>query len=190
MRYGMFIGLISTLLVAGCNQQQGTVYRQPIEDARRILIATELSPAAFGALSYPVKARSDGASDIVWIVNRGSAEAFRFVASLRDAGKGATRVRVGIKGVTSGPLGNVEQRLAEHATIKKYLLTAMEEQVAAALERRSFNMARVYPAMGVATVANFGAIMAQFDRASEQHKRQSRANIEKAYRDEAAGKRY
>jgi len=66
----------------------------------------------------------------------------------------------------------------------------LEEQVAAALERRQFEMARVYPAMGMAAAANFGAIMTQFEKASQQNKRRSRANIEKAYREEAAGIRF
>jgi hypothetical protein len=66
----------------------------------------------------------------------------------------------------------------------------MNERIASALERRPFEMSRIYPVMGVATLANINAIMAQFDRASEQYKRSSRANIEKAYRDEARGVDY
>lgn len=185
MKYGIPFIAASMLFVAGCNQQPGILYPQPIDEARRILIGTELSPMVFGSLPSLSSGRAVGTSDVVWIVRAGNAEAFRFIATLRDAGENATRIQVQIKGVTGGPFGNVEQKLAERSTIKKFYLAAMEEQVAAALEGRAYDMARIYPALGVAAVANMPAILAQFDRAAEQHKRKVRANIERAYRNEA-----
>lgn len=185
MRISILLMAASMLLVAGCKQQPGTLYQQPMSEARRILIATEPPALVFGSLPSLSSGRAEGASDVVWIVRQGSVEVFRFIATLHDEGDSATRVQVRIQGVTSGRFGNVEQRLAEHSTIRKLYLAAMEEQVAAALERRPFEVSRVYPALGVATAANMPAIVAQFDRAAEQHKRKVRANIERAYRNEA-----
>lgn len=189
MKYRISLIAASMLFIAGCDQQPGAVYPQRIDEARRALIGTELSPMMFGNLPSLSSGRADGASDVVWIVKAGNTEAFRFIAKLHDAGENATRVQVQIKGVTSGPLGNVEQRMAERSTIRNYYLAAMKEQVAAALERRPYDMVRVYAALGVAIVANMPAIIAQFDRAAEQHERKVRANIERAYRNEAGIRR-
>ena len=41
--------------------------------------------------------------------------------------------------------------------------------------------------MAAATAVNIGPISAQMDRAIPAHRREARENIEKAYRDEAAG---
>lgn len=185
MRIGILLLVVSMLFVVGYDRQPGTVYLQRIDEARRALIGTELSPMMFGSLPSLSSGRADGTSDVVWIVRAGNTEAFRFIAKLRDAGENVTRVQVQIKGVTSGPLGNVEQRLAERSTIRNYYLAAMEEQVAAALEHRPHDLVRVYAALGVAIVANMPAIVAQFDRVAEQHERKVRANIERAYRNEA-----
>ncbi len=188
MRYGnLAFAVASTLIVAGCVQQQGAVYQRPIGEAKRMLARTDIPPLVFGTIPPASRTTTEGASDVVWIVSKKGAEVFRFVATLSDAGHGATRVQLKIKGVTSGPSGNVEQSLSDHATIKKLYLTAMTERIASALEQRPFDLARIYPALGIATLANMNAIVAQFDRASEQYKRSSRANIEKAYRDEARG---
>jgi hypothetical protein len=158
-----------------------------MSEAKRILAQTDIPPIVFGTVAPASRTTTDGASDVVWIVSKKGAEIFRFVATLSDAGHGTTRVQLKIKGVTSGPSGNIEQRFSDYATIKKLYLTAMNERIASALEHRPFDIARIYPALGIATLANMSAIMAQFDRASEQYKRSSRANIEKAYRDEARG---
>lgn len=183
MRYGMPLIAAATMMLAACSEQAGTVYQQPVDEARRLLAATKLDPSAFGAIvaSY-AEAETDGASNVVWAVKDRGVEALRFVATLSEAGDTATRVQVEIRGTSP----KMTQQLDENATIRKYYLAAIEEQVASALERRPYQMAKVYPEMGVAAVANFGKIMANFDRASEQNKRQTRANIEKAYRDEAA----
>lgn len=103
MRYGILsLAVASTLIVAGCIQQQGTVYQRPVGEAKSILAQTGLPPIVFGTVPPASRTTTEGASDIVWIVSRKGAEIFRFIATLSDAGHGTTRVQLKIKGVTSG----------------------------------------------------------------------------------------
>ena len=66
-------------------------------------------------------------------------------------------------------------------------LVAINERIASALERRPFEMARVYPTLGVATVANISSISASADAAAAASEKMDRETMQKAYRDEAAG---
>lgn len=63
----------------------------------------------------------------------------------------------------------------------------MEERIASAFERRPFNQASILPAAAAATAANIGRISADMDRIAEADHRRERENIERAYREEAAG---
>ena len=179
----------SVALVAACIQQGGAVFKVPIAEARQTLLATGLPPLVFGSEPPAFDVRADGASEIVWIARRDDAELFRYVAHLTEAGGGATRVRVELKGAQGGPAGDVEQKLSEKPEIRDMYLVAMNERVASALERRPFDMSRIYPAMTAATVANMGSLQSSVDQAAAASERQERENIEKAYRDEAAGLR-
>jgi hypothetical protein len=176
------------VLTAACSQQGGVVYQAPIAEARQTLVATGLPPLVFGSEEPPWQVR-DGGSEVAWIVSRNDVEIFRYVAHLEEAGPAATRVKVELKGAQSGPAGNVAQRLAEHPQIRDMYLVAINERIASALEHRRFEVTRVYPAMTAATMANIGALRASADEAAAASERQDRANIEKAYREEAAGRR-
>jgi hypothetical protein len=158
-------------------------------EAQRLLARTGLPPLVFG--TEPVSlTRADSGSNMVWIVRKDGAEVLRYVAILSPEGERSTRVTLTIRGATQGRFGNVEQRLAENSTIRDLYLTAMDERIASALERRRMNMGRIYRATAGATIANIGAINARMDRAAAGYRRRDRENIEKAYRDEAAGHSY
>jgi hypothetical protein len=111
----------------------------------------------------------------------------RFIADLSAAGEKSTRVSVDVAGPASGPMSYVASRLTEYRTIKNLYVTAMEEQVAAALNHREFHLAAVYPAMMLAMVANIGQLNDMDERDSEATKKRARDNLAKAYSDEAAG---
>lgn len=180
------IVLLVTLL-AGC-AGRGAVYKMPIAEARRTLLATGLPPLVFGSESPAWEVHDEGA-DVVWIVRRDGGELFRYVAHLNEEGAEATRVSVELKGVKSGPGGDTEKSLAANPKIRDMYVVAVNERVASALEHRPFEISRVYPAMTAATLANMGKLNASADAAAAASEQEGRDNMAKAYADEVAGRR-
>ena len=181
-----------TRIAALVDQQlaEPAVYPMPPGAVRGTLARTQLPPLVFGDTMPALRVETDGGSRVVWIVMRQRAEIMRFVATLSLAGDGGTRIDLALAGATTGRFGNVEQRLAANPTVRVMYLVAMREQIAAELERRPFDMTKVYPALAAATQANMGAILDRFDNSGDEFRRRDREAIEKAYRDEAAGKAY
>ena len=166
MIYRSFIAVALTAFLTACTQQPGTVYPMKLDEARRILTSTCFPPVVFGSQPPDCEMRALGAKEIAWVARRGGVEIFRYVATLSDEGKGSTRVAVALKAPDSGPAGNVAQKLSDNRSVRKLYLVAMEERIASALERRSFDMARISPAMAAAAVANMSAIRASADEAA------------------------
>jgi hypothetical protein len=189
MNHRIFMVVAAAAFMTACTQQAGTVYRVKIDDARRILTSVCLPPLVFGSQPPDCEARAVGASEIAWVARQRGAEIFRYVATLKDEGDGSTRVALALKGAESGPAGNVAQKLAENRTIRNLYLVAMQERISSALERRQFDMSRIYAATAAASVANMSSINASADEAHAASQRLARDAIEKAYRDEAAGVR-
>jgi hypothetical protein len=192
MRYGPLIGiallgLAPLALIAGRAQSWGGVYAVPVGEARKVLADTGLPPLVFGSDEPEVAVRADGPSRIVWILHRDGAEMMRYVASLSPDGDASTRISLDLVGATAGPFRGTAERLAQNGTIRRLYLVAMEEQIAAALEDRPFNRAAILPATAAATAANIGRLSADLDRIAEADRRRERENIERAYREEAAG---
>ena len=160
----------------------GAVYRVPIAQVRQNLAKADIPPV-FGSAELDVQARGIGDA-VVWTVRQGRQEIFRYTADLKMEGDAATRVKVKLEGT-----GVYAKRIADKPLIRDMYLIAMEERVASTLERREYDMTRVYPAMTAAVASNMGALSAQFDQAAAASERENRRNYEKAYRDEAAGRR-
>ena len=59
--------------------------------------------------------------------------------------------------------------------------------VAAALEKRPYDILKVMPAVAAATFANIGAISGQMDAAAEEFRKRDQENIERAYAEEGQG---
>jgi hypothetical protein len=178
-------GIVVYLLAISPNAN-GTVYRVPIAQARQDLAKADLPPLVFGSEPLDVQVRDNGKSQIVWIAHRDNEELFRYIAELTVEGDSATRVKLKLEGA-QGRTVNFAQRLAAKPEIRDMYIVAMEERVAATLERRPFEMTRVYPAMSAAAISNMGALQASVDQAAAADAQRSRNNMEKAYRDEAAG---
>jgi hypothetical protein len=192
MRYGPLIGiallgLAPLALIAGRAQTRGGVYAVPIGEARKVLARTGLPPLVFGSDEPEVAVRADGPSRIVWILHKDGAEMMRYVALLSADGDASTRISLDLVGATQGPFRNTGARLAQNGAIRHLYLVAMEERIASALERRPFDQARIMPATAAATAANIGRISADMDRIAQADRRRERENIERAYREEAAG---
>ena len=194
MRYGPLIGiallgLAPLALIAGRAQIRGSVYAVPIGEARQVLAQTGLPPLVFGSNPPDVAVRAEGPSGIVWILHKHGAEMMRYVAELSPDGDAATRISLDLVGATEGPFGHTEERLAQNGAIRNLYLVAMEERIASALERRPFDGSKIMPATMVAAAANIGRIGEDMDRIAEADRRRERENIERAYREEAAGSR-
>jgi hypothetical protein len=192
MRFGALIGiallgLAPLALIAGRAQSGGSVYAVPIGEARKVLADTGLPPLVFGSDEPEVAVRAEEPSRIVWILHQDGAEMMRFVASLSPDGETSTRISLDLVGATQGPFRQTGERLAQNEAIRHLYLVAMEEEIASALERRPFDTAKILPATAAATAANIGRIGADIDRIAEADRRRQRENIERAYREEAAG---
>jgi hypothetical protein len=158
-----------------------------VGEAHRILEQTGLPPEVLGSEEHDFEVQANDPARIVWVVKEDGKEAMRFIADLSTAGEKSTRVHVDVAGPASGPMSYVASRLTEYRTIKNLYVTAMEEQVAAALSHREFHLTAVYPAMMLAMVANIGQLNDMQERDSEATRKRYRDNLAKAYADEAAG---
>jgi hypothetical protein len=192
MRYGPLIGiallgLAPLALIAGRAQTGSSVYAVPIGEARQVLARTGLPPLVFGSNEPAVAVQADGPSRIVWILHKDGAEMMRYVALLSPDGETSTRISLDLVGATEGPFRHTAERLAQNGAIRHLYLVAMEERIASALERRPFDQTKILPATVAATAANIGRISEDMDRIAEADQRRQRENIERAYRDEAAG---
>lgn len=192
MRYGLLIGIVllglaPLALIAGRAQTRDSVHAVPIGEARKVLARTGLPPLVFGSDEPEVAVEADGPSRIVWILHEDGAEMMRYVASLSPDGETSTRISLDLVGATQGRFRNTGERLAQNGAIRHLYLVAMEERIASALERRPFSQAAILPATAAATAANIGRISQDMDRIAEADRRRERENIERAYREEAAG---
>jgi hypothetical protein len=182
MMHRIVIAVAAAAVLTACTQEAGTVYPVKIDEARRILTGVCLPPLVFGSQPPACEARAVGAAEIAWVARQRGAEIFRYVATLKDEGNGSTRVALDLKGA-----GDVAQKLKDHRAIRHLYVVAMEEQISSALQRRAFDMSRIYPAMTAAAAANMGSIRASVDEAHAASQKLEREAIQKAYRDEAAG---
>ena len=166
------------------------VYPLPMREAHRILEKTNLPPMVLGTTPPAFEVKSADPARIVWAVKRGNVVVLNFIAELSAFSETATRVEIKIAAPGAGPAAaEMERRINEHLTIKQLYLIAMDEQVAAALEHRNFNMAKVAAPTMIATLANMPEMMQNLERGMEADHKRMKSNIAKAYADEAAGLR-
>jgi hypothetical protein len=176
-------------ILAGCAREQGRVYQKSPVEAHRILAATGLPPHVFGTEEPEFSTDSADPAKVTWIVRSRGVEILRFAAIIAPASDAAVRVRVTVDAPKQGPLGDIAKRLDGNPTVKNLYLAAMEERVASALEGRLFKLASVYPEMMQAAFANLGRLQASVDAVHAESQKRARDNIDKAYEDEAAGRR-
>jgi hypothetical protein len=173
MRRTILFALLPAILVAACSEDRGPVYPVKVDRAQSILLKTGLPPV-FGSNAPSVEIRAYKPSEITWMVSNNGSELMRYIATLSEAGDGRTRVGLELKGSKGGSAGDVEKRFAENPSAKNLYLVAMKEQIASAIEGRSFDITKVYPALGAVAVANMGNIRKSADeaaKASEQLQR-------------------
>jgi hypothetical protein len=177
-------------ILAGCGQEEpGRVYQKSSVDAHRILGDTGIPPGVFGTVAPDYSTDRSDPKKVTWTIKRGGVELFRYTATLAPVSGGATRVNVTMTAPTQGPMGNIAKKFDENPAIKKMYQAAVEERVASALEGRPFKLSAVYPEMMQAVFANMGNIRASVDEVHASEMKKARDNIDKAYAEEAAGRR-
>ncbi len=159
----------------------------PMAEAESILAGIEPPGEVYGSAPVTFEAVPKGPGRIDWTVKQDGEEVMRFLATLTPDGESATRVKLDLKGATAGPFGNVEQRMQERGSIARVYKMAMEERVAAALEKREYDILKIMPMVAVAALANSDAITGQFDAAEKAYNERDRESIEPAYEEEGQG---
>jgi hypothetical protein len=182
--------LIATCLLQSCAQEPGRVYQRPIAEAHAILAKTGLPPEVFGSADLDFSVDLRDPARVTWIVTEGRVEILRYDAELTAASDTATRVNLTLHAPSSGAHGDIAARLDSNPSVRNLYLAAMEESVASNLEDRPFNMATIYPQMMTAAVANIPRLQASADEAAAASARLERENVDRAYGEEAAGKRH
>ncbi len=156
MRPTILFALLPALLVAGC-MESGPVYKVPLAKARQILANTSLPPV-FGSHAPTVQIQANKPTEVTWIVSMNGSEIMRYIATVKEAGEGRTRIGLVLKG----------ERFANNLSAKNLYMVAMEEKIASAMEGRTMDMSKVNPALAVAVVANMGAMHKQINSSLDE----------------------
>jgi hypothetical protein len=159
MRPTMLFALLPAIFLAACSEEQGAVYPVKPDRAQQILSKADLPPV-FGSTQI----LANKPSEVTWIVKKNGSEAMRYVATLTAAGDGKTRVALELKGVKSGPSGDVEKRLADNPYAKNLYLASMKERIDSAIEGRALDMTKVNAAFG----GNMGAHLKTISNSADE----------------------
>ena len=159
------------LFLAGCGDA-GKVYPTTLAHMHEVLAEVDELPPVFGSRAPGLSMETADPQSVAWIVTLDGSEVMRFVAKLEPEGERSTRMVLDLVGVTTGPEGNVEQRLSDHPELRRLYLVAMREQIDSKFEERPFDVTRTYGALATATAANIGNISRQVDAAAEAGRQQ------------------
>jgi hypothetical protein len=140
---GTLLAIVAGLLAFTYWPEQGQVFGRPPAEVRRTLEGLDLPPHVFGSEPKKVKVLTPSPKTMVWSITENEDEEMRYVVTLAAEGAGATRVMVDVTGPTKGPLGDVAARMARNRAIRNLYVIAMKEQIAAALEQRSFQTIKI-----------------------------------------------
>lgn len=176
----------AALLPAGCFWEPGRVFPVPAAEARAMLLESEVPYAMFGDMTGELDgpATAKGATDVEWTVKERNRPVIRYTARLTPVDAASTRVAVEL--APADP--RVAANMKENGSIVRLYQAAMEEKVAATLERRPFQASATFPAMGLAIAANHASFSADAAAAGEALRKQDEANIARAYAEEARGR--
>jgi hypothetical protein len=174
------------LMISGCSIPSGKAFDTPYADAHRMVKGTEVPYEVFGSAYPHVDQISEGPSKIIWVMKRDGNEMMRYIADITAIDATSTRVAVSLDGPVSGFYGNVHERLAKNRSIRAMYIVAMEEKIAASIERREFDVTKVFPSMMLAVAANHGSMFKTPDRKEAAYQQEQEDSIEQAYADDNA----
>ena len=161
MRRSLCLTLLPAILLAACTEDRGAVYPVALDRARPMLAKTALPPV-FGSNALDVRVQTHVPTEVVWVASQNGRELMRYIAKVSDEPPGKTRVKLDLQPAK----GDIEKRFAENPSVKKLYLVAMQERIGSTLEGRAMDMSKLYPALGVAMVANMKNIRSSVDEAA------------------------
>jgi hypothetical protein len=157
---GTLLAIVAGLVGFTFWPEQGQIFSRSRAEVRGALEGLDLPPLVFGSVPKKVKVLTPSPGTMVWSITEHESEEMRYVVTLVAEGAGATRVMVDVTGPTEGPLGNVAARIARNRAIRNLYVIAMKEQIAAALEQRSFQTAKIVLPSAIAVLVNLAGISA------------------------------
>jgi hypothetical protein len=140
---GTLLAIVAGLLAFTFWPEQGQVFDRTPAEVRGVLAGLDLPPYVFGDEPKKFKVLTPSPKTMVWSITENEDEEMRYVVTLAAEGASATRVMVDVTGPTKGPLGDVAARWARNRAIRNLYVIAMKEQIAAALEQRSFQTIKI-----------------------------------------------
>lgn len=174
----------AALLLSGCGAvSPGQTFEITAAEARQILKRTEVPYDVLGSNDLRSYVIEKGPSTLVWKVTLDGAEYLQFAAELSANNPESTQVVVSLQGPASGRYAKMGKALDDNVTVKNLYLAAMEEEIAAALQKRDFDMMKITPQLLAATGANLGAISDRFDHPTQPSEKKARAAKEQAAAD-------
>jgi len=176
------------LILSGCGDAfRGQSFDVPVSEAKEILKRTEVPYDVLGSPDLRSKVIEKSPTTLVWKVTLDGSEFMQFTAEVTPNNPKSTRVVVSLNGPSGGKYAAMEKTLNDNVTVKNLYLAAMEEEVAAALEKRDFDMMKLTPHIMAAAGANLGTITKRLDdidqpsqEETQREKRQAMADREMA----------
>ena len=175
------LGLAALLLLSACGRNS-IVAERPVSEVHELLADADELPPVFGSDEPDLRMDTADPNAVAWVLSVKNQELMSFVATLTSDGEKKTLVDLSIRAVPK-----TERWLNDNAAVRDFYLAAMREQVESALEGRSYDVSRTYPAMQKAIAANIGTIARNVGAVAEADRKRNEENIRKAYAREAAG---
>lgn len=174
------------LILSGCGDAfRGQSFDVPVSEAREILKRTEVPYDVLGSPDLRSTVIEKSPTTLVWKVTLDGSEFMQFTAEVTPNNPKSTHVVVSLNGPSGGKYAAMEKTLNDNVTVKNLYLAAMEEEVAAALEKRDFDMMKLTPQIMAAAGANLGTITKRLDdidqpsqEETQREKRQAMADRE------------
>jgi hypothetical protein len=149
MKYvASLVFLVATFGVASCGKEAPGVYDVSIKDAYQRLLANELPDLVYrrqcGILIH-VRPSGLGGEQVTWSVVSSGEEVVQFTALLTSLGEKQTKVEIKIPSDPAGGEVYDGSKFYRRPAFNQPLRPAVEEQIAAILENRPFDIERVGP---------------------------------------------
>ena len=181
---------VGILLSACSGLTTGRTFDIPVSEAKTNLLQTEVPNDVLCNPDLRAQGVEIGPSTIVWKVTLDRIEFMNFSAEVTPNNSASTHVVVSVGGPASGKYAAMDQALNDNVTVKNLYLAAMEEEVAAALEKRNFNILKITPQLLAAMGANLGTITQRLDSIKPTNHEEVQAQTDREMAEWNAGEEY
>ena len=162
---GILLATVAAMVVFTYWPEHGQVFDRTPAEVRSTLAGLDLPPHVFGSVPKKVKVLTPSPGTMVWSITENESEEMRYVVTLTAQGAGATRVKVDVTGRTGTPIADVASYSVRTRAVRNIYVIAMKEQIAAALEQRDFQTAKIMLPTAIAVLVNMTYISAWLEDA-------------------------